>query len=162
MTNSNRARIIQCLQRQGNRHNFGDNTEIAKELAPTDDDGAVTTTSSHNNDPGGSTMTSGSVTTVDHSAPAQQETPEMHNIGDIDRLPTIHEDDAEYDEDAMVIEEFYSELMNEQPLEDDPEFEDYIPYPVEMTPENTVIFSCPTDNNDDTYTEETLVAVDAT
>ena len=72
------------------------------------------------------------------------------------------EDDAEYDEDTMVIEEFYNELMKEQPLDDDPNFEDYIPYPVEMTPETIVIFTCSTDDNDDTYTEETFVAVDAT
>ena len=60
------------------------------------------------------------------------------------RLPTIHEDDEEYNEEALIADDFYQELINDDTIDDDPNYEDTLlcMHSIESTPDNTVIFRC--------------------
>ena len=111
-------------------------TEIAEELHPSPDNGPTMT----NNDTTARPPT-GDTTTTPTPEP-QQSQPETFDIAG--RLPTIQEDDAEYDEDALITEDFYEELISDETIDDDPEYEDMLlcMHPVEMTPDSTVIFTC--------------------
>ena len=74
----------------------------------------------------------------------------MPETADVDgRMPTIYEDDAEGDPDSLVCEAFYEELMSELPGENDSDYErmeEFLMYPMELTPDNTVAFYCPATN----------------
>ena len=76
-------------------------------------------------------------------------TPQSIEVGG--DLPTIHEDNEESDDNQLIVENFYAELMSDIPLQPDPLFEelhgDMHPLPVQMMPEDTVIFMAKGDDD---------------
>ena len=56
------------------------------------------------------------------STPPTPPQPEQHDISG--RLPTIYEDEAEHDVDTLMAEDFYDELMRNQPLCEDPTYDE--------------------------------------
>lgn len=138
ITHDDNSRIIQSLQRPGLNLNFDDMTDMTEELHPQTNDRPTTT----NNDAPAAPPTGEPIAVAPPPEPQQQKQPDMFDMGG--RLPTIHEDDAEDEEDILITEDFCQELINDETIDDDPDYEDTLlcVYPLESTPDNTVIFTC--------------------
>jgi len=126
---SNKARIIQCLVKPGCPYNIDDTTDLNQELMP--------------NPRGSANDNTGD---VPEAVRTPQDPPTPIVVGD---LPTIDEDDEERDDDSLMIECFYTELMDSLLLADDSRFPEMPKEQVYMMPEETVLFMVPTSNEDD-------------
>ena len=56
-------------------------------------------------------------------------------------MTTIDEEGEDQEQDALIAESWYEELVSTKPLEEDLTFEDIMLTPVHMMPEQTVLFS---------------------
>ena len=54
-------------------------------------------------------------------------------------MQTIDEE-SEEDEDTLIIESFYAELMSDEPLTEDDDYKEICVHPVQMMPEDIVLF----------------------
>ena len=122
ITNSPKAKIIQCLIRDGCNNSLEDDTQVLQELSPMP---------MHEEEP------------QETSSPDDPPTPRDINVGG--DLPTIHEENEETDMDDYHMESWYAELQLRRPDTDEPlsEYEEMLgdrtPQPVHMMPTNTVV-----------------------
>ena len=118
VTGEPKARMMQCLCRSGGITILDESPEIIKELS----------TSS-------STPTQAQDDDQEQSDTLPQELPDIGGP-----LPTIHEDEDEHSLDEYILESFYAELMDQEPL-DDEETEELLDHyhPVTMMPANTFL-----------------------
>ena len=105
-----------------------DNAEIAAELSPSppqrdDSPSAPSHPSSSTNGP---------------------PTPQDVSVGG--DLQTIDEGSEDDDDDALITASFYAELMSDEPLKEDDTYEETCVYPVQMMPENIVLFMAEDDD----------------
>ena len=116
VTCSNKARVIQCLVKTGCQSEIDTNTEMVRELMPTSTPNTL------------GNLTGGSGNVPPNQVPEE--------TGD---LPTIEEETEE--EDENLIDSFYAELLSDEPLAQDPEYEEKMHIPVHMMPEDTLLFT---------------------
>ena len=62
-------------------------------------------------------------------------------------MQTIDEE-SEEDEDTLITASFYAELMGDEPLTEDADYEEICGYPVQMMPEDIVLFMVKDDESE--------------
>ena len=100
ITHDHTSRFIQCLVKHGCQSALDDNLEVVQELSPTIQ---LPETTHGNSNP--STPSLG------------PPTPQSIEVGG--NLPTIYEENEDRDADELLVENFYAELMSDDPLEQD-------------------------------------------